>query len=319
METRTCHDCLYAHWDKARWLWTLQTGRPCGPTCINHPDSPGEPREILKGGDVCRNFRPRLPQAGPEGASPASAPPGVELRRIPLTRDKFAIVTAGDYEWLSRHRWSCRGGGNPYAARFENGRVVWMHREIMHTPPDKVCDHIDGNGLNNVPWNLRNCDHKDNVHNLSKAAHGTSIYKGVYRDKHTGKYCAKICEGAKRHWLGTHVDEADAARAYDLRAVQLFGDYARVNFPDDWPPERRRQVHAEYRGAEQGEGEKVGRCEGRSSRGESSFARKAAEEKGKANSNSRKKRKEPKNRSSHKGTKPRRNTEKPSGQTSRTS
>ncbi len=239
METRYCHDCLYARWDPAKWLWTLQSGRPSGPICINHPDSPGEMREIVKG-LACRNFRPRPQAPAPQPA----APPGVELRQIPLTRGKFATVTAADYEWLSKYRWSCRGGGNPYAARFENGKVVWMHREIMKTPPGKVCDHIDGNGLNNVPWNLRNCDHKDNVHNLSKAAHGTSIYKGVFRDKKTGKYCAKICHGDRRYWLGTFTEETDAARAYDYRAVELFGEFARLNFPAEWPPDRRQQVHA---------------------------------------------------------------------------
>jgi hypothetical protein len=231
MEKRTCHDCLYAHWDRGRWLWTLQTGRPCGPVCINHPDSPGEMREIVAG-PACRNFCPRF-DAPAGDAGPAS--PGDEIRRIPLTRGKFALVTAADYEWLSKRRWSCRGGGNPYAARFEKGKVVWMHREIMKTPPGMVCDHVDGNGLNNLPWNMRNCRHADNVHNLSKAARGTSIYKGVWRDKKTGKYHAKICHGDRCYRLGTFDDEADAARAYDRKAVELFGEFARLNFPLENP------------------------------------------------------------------------------------
>jgi hypothetical protein len=261
MEKRNCHDCLYAHWDASRWLRTLPSGWPCGPICINHPDSPGEMREILAGG-VCRNFRPRprapaqppfaAGTARPGGAGgdacPASKPTD-DIRRIPLTRGKFALVSAADYEWLSKHRWSCRGGGNPYAARFEHGKVVWMHREIMKTPPGMVCDHMDGNGLNNLPWNLRNCRHEDNVHNLSKAAHGTSIYKGVWRDKETGKYHAKICHRGRRYWLGTFVEEIDAARAYDHKAVELFGEFARLNLPDEWPPERRRQVHALWQNA----------------------------------------------------------------------
>jgi len=108
-----------------------------------------------------------------------------------------------------------------------------------------VRDHIDGNGVNNLPWNLRNCTHADNVHNLSKAAHGTSIYKGVFRIKGTDKWAARICHQGHRYHLGTFVDEAEAARAYDRKAVALFGEYARLNFPEEWPPERRKAVASE--------------------------------------------------------------------------
>jgi len=243
MAKRTCYECIYAHWDPGRWLQSLSSGWPSAsmPLCINHPDAPGELRPIPPGGP-CRNFRPRpkAPAADPSQA----ALPSDAIRRIPLTRGKFALVDAADYEWLSRHRWSCRGGGNPYAARFQNGKVIWMHREIMQTPEGMVVDHIDGNGLNDLRFNLRNCTHQQNVHNLSKAAHGSSIYKGVWKDKHKEKWYAKICHKGVRYWLGTFYDEIEAARAYDHKAVELFGIYARPNFPEEWPPERPHAVHA---------------------------------------------------------------------------
>ncbi len=275
MEKRSCYDCLYAHRSSRRFLMSLAGGRPCGLICINHPDAPGEMREIL-GTSVCHNFRPRPDARGPrtltrmpiypsktpaqsslptDGASSApqhviaseakQSQPSDPIRRIPLTRGKFALVDAANFEWLKQHHWSCRGGGNPYAARFEKGKIVWMHREIMHTPEGMVCDHIDGNGVNNLCANLRNCTRADNVHNLSKAAHGSSIYKGVFRIKGTDKWAAKICHQGHRYWLGTFDEEAQAARAYDRKAVELFGEYARLNFPEEWSPERRKAVAAE--------------------------------------------------------------------------
>ena len=46
--------------------------------------------------------------------------------------------------------------------------------------------------------------------------------------------------------LGYFTDDTEAARAYDYKAVELFGEFARVNFPREWPAERRAQVRAQW-------------------------------------------------------------------------
>jgi hypothetical protein len=60
----------------------------------------------------------------------------------------------------------------------------------------------------------------------------TSKYRGVLRNKLSGKWMAQIIPPNKcKQHLGTFTDEADAARAYDDRARQLLGAAARLNFP----------------------------------------------------------------------------------------
>lgn len=41
------------------------------------------------------------------------------------------------------------------------------------------------------------------------------------------------------------MEEVEAARARDRAAVQYFDESARLNFPEEWPLERRREVYAQ--------------------------------------------------------------------------
>jgi hypothetical protein len=60
----------------------------------------------------------------------------------------------------------------------------------------------------------------------------SSRFKGVCFDKQTGKWRASIVVDYKSIQLGRHRDEIAAAEAYDDAARELFGEHARLNFPD---------------------------------------------------------------------------------------
>ena len=80
--------------------------------------------------------------------------------------------------------------------------------------------------------------------------HGAySRYKGVSYCKRHGKYLAQCDFGGRHRWLGFFDDEVEAARVYDRAAVEECGEFARLNFPQEWPPERRREVYAKYQAA----------------------------------------------------------------------
>ncbi len=227
----TCHTCIYAHWDPGLWLRTLGSGWPAGPTCANQADAPGRLKECPCG-RACRNYRPRPP-----------VPTGENVKMIPLTNGFYAYVDAEEFERLNRYRWHAYGG---YAGRCEKGKRVYMHREIMKPPKGMVVDHVNGNGFDNTRANMRNVTREENMHNQRKHAGTASIYKGVTRGQSSkGSWVARVAWGDNRLTAGTFADEVEAARAYDRLAVELFGEHARVNFPEEWPPERRAQVYAE--------------------------------------------------------------------------
>jgi len=86
----------------------------------------------------------------------------------------------------------------------------------------------------------------DNLHNARHRRGSRSRFKGVHYHKVSGKWQARCSFNGRNHSLGYFTDEADAARAYDRKVVELFAEFARVNFPEEWPPERRREIHAQY-------------------------------------------------------------------------
>jgi hypothetical protein len=189
---------------------------------------------------LCPNYRPKLP-----------TPQGESVKTIPLGDGYCAYVDAADYEWLSQWKWRFQGG---YAVRWTKNGIVYMHREIMKPPPGMVVDHKSRNKLDNTRENLRNATRRENQRNTGKR-HGTSSrFKGVGYCKARDKYQAHIqCKG-RLHCLGFFIEETDAARAYDRAAVELFGEFARLNFPEEWPPERRQEVYAQRDAAQKDKG-----------------------------------------------------------------
>lgn len=153
-----------------------------------------------------------------------------------------AIVDEEDYMWLAKHR--CRLTKNGYVATSvvvdDDYREIPIHRLIMerHAGPlgSQCVDHISGNRLDNRRVNLRITDHQGNARNASsRSARKTSRYKGVH--KVGSRYYAGITVNGVGVGLGSYASERDAALVYNLKAKEVFGQFARLNdiptAPDD--------------------------------------------------------------------------------------
>jgi len=229
MDKRCCANCVYATKPTSRWLRVILTRFPGLWLCFNHVASPGVMTEVCAGG-VCRNYRPRRWPRGRREAPPE--PASDDVRYIPLTRGKYAIVDAEDFEELSKYKWSViRRGKIDYACRREKGKYISMHRLIVNAPDDMVVDHIDGNGLNNRKSNLRICTKAQNSYN-SRPRGGTSNYVGVMYHKRSRKYQAAIGFHGHTIHIGEFDDPVAAAKARDRKALELQGEFAYLNFPE---------------------------------------------------------------------------------------
>lgn len=160
-------------------------------------------------------------------------------KEIPLTKGKVAIVDAEDYERVAAHKWHATCSSRRrrwYAARnvtLACGRQtkVRMHRFILNAPSAFQVDHENGDGLDNRKCNLRKATNADNQHNRQLSVSTVSSFKGVKRERRTGRYEARLWHNGKAVHLGTFPTATEAARAYDAKAIELFGEFARPNFP----------------------------------------------------------------------------------------
>jgi hypothetical protein len=227
---RCCFNCVFACLDAEHAAQCVEAGLLNLPACANHPTSFGRMRRTPACG-ICPNYRPRLGK--PQG----------DIRLIPLGDGYYAHVDAADYEWLSQWKWHMQSG---YAVRYEKKKLIYMHRQITGAPQGKVVDHKNRNRLDNTRINLRVCTHAENTQNARKIQGTHSRFKGVSYRKERDKYFAQIYQNGDQIYLGLFAQETDAARAYDCKAVELFGEFARVNFPEEWPADRRTQVRRQY-------------------------------------------------------------------------
>ena len=158
-----------------------------------------------------------------------------QSRLVPLSQGKFATVDPEDYEWLSQWKWSLRKAPyTSYAVRGTkiNGKwtTIIMHRLIMNAQKGQEIDHINHNGLDNRKCNLRFCTRSQNIMN-TRPKRGTSKYKGVSWCKMTQNWLSCIMMDGEYINLGYYDDEIDAAKTYDDKAKELFGEFACLNFP----------------------------------------------------------------------------------------
>jgi hypothetical protein len=155
---------------------------------------------------------------------------------------RAALVDDADYDVVMAHRWNVserrpagRRPKGPYAVvsiRTDGKRTgLLMHALITGWP---LVDHRDGNGLNNQRVNLREATIAQNLHNRRPNLSAASPYKGVQKRKKngrwTGRWTACIAVNGVRLRLGDFPDQIFAAVAYDVAALEHFGEFARPNF-----------------------------------------------------------------------------------------
>ncbi len=157
------------------------------------------------------------------------------IMAIPLSKGLFALVDGEDYDELSNHKWYAQKCGHSFCAvrhigTHLNRGLAYMHRQLLNAQRGKEVDHKNHCALDNRRQNIRVCTKAQNQHNRISSKNTSSKYKGVFWKKGNSAWCAQICNESKKIHLGLFDYEIEAAKAYDVAAKELFGEFAYTNF-----------------------------------------------------------------------------------------
>ena len=141
------------------------------------------------------------------------------MKKIKLTKGKYALVDDEDFDYINQWKWSFNGS---YAVRGKYiGRVngkdryerIYLHRDLNKTPKGMETDHINRNKLDNRRCNLRTVTKSKNNNNRDAYKNNICGVCGVNWYKQMKKYCSRIVVNGKRMHLGYFDNLEDAIKA----------------------------------------------------------------------------------------------------------
>lgn len=188
------------------------------------PDVP-RPRESICEKSQGRRRGIKVPEATPKNQFRIEG--GVVW--LKLTKGRETCVDLADWSDVSKRRWCALEGRRTFYA-VSGKPAQYLHSFLLGRPR---VDHESGDGLDNRRLNLRPASVIENGQNRRKqSSKSTSLFKGVSWDKCKHKWQVRIYANKRSSFIGLFDDEVEAAKAYDKKAKELFGEFARPNFPE---------------------------------------------------------------------------------------
>lgn len=140
--------------------------------------------------------------------------------------------------------YNVQNGNVRYTLRFDGifynnaSKLLWILKNNKPWPTNQngkhfVLDHIDGNTQNNFISNIRPATSNQNNINAKLRFDNTSGYKGVSWDAYTNKWKASCRFNNVLINIGRYDTKEEAAFAYNMKVLEIFGEYAILNIMED--------------------------------------------------------------------------------------
>lgn len=143
-------------------------------------------------------------------------------------KNREVLLDDDDYARFCRWKWEFSGGKVQRHTNFQGKRVhVILARLISACPKGMEVDHKNRNPLDNRKENLRICTRLQNEMNKPTRKESASGYKGVRMVKNS--WVARIKIDGKFKHIGCFFSKEEAAKAYNEKAKELYGEFAWLN------------------------------------------------------------------------------------------
>jgi hypothetical protein len=103
--------------------------------------------------------------------------------------------------------------------------IIWLY--FNGSWPTHEIDHMNNRPGDNRIENLRPATRGENANNQKLQSRRQGKYKGVHKNKTS--YYVKIKKDGKQYNVGSFKCEKEAARAYNQKAKEFFGEFAHLN------------------------------------------------------------------------------------------
>lgn len=168
----------------------------------------------------------------------------------PFLVDDVSVNAELSYTWndgfksvfvmsLLRFRWLLRDRLDyPIASVMAGGkqRCLYPHRLVVEAPLGLVVDHINHDTADNRLANLRLATRAENQTSQRDRRTRKSQFVGVRIDPKDvpRRFFATIKKDCVQYHSRRFLTELEAAEWYDVKALDLYGPFARLNFPEKY-------------------------------------------------------------------------------------
>lgn len=143
------------------------------------------------------------------------------------------LIDKEDCEEFKKYKWFINKPKNKNTAyvlrsivKNNKKTTISLHSQLTGY---KMADHINGNGLDCRRSNMREAIGSQNNMNTKIYRNNTSGYKGVTLVKDRKKWRARIQINNKYKSIGEYYNKDQAAIAYNIAALNYFGEFAKLN------------------------------------------------------------------------------------------